>query len=786
MSSFKNRLLILIVSLMALAQGVTIVLTLASIRGAVHQESNRQLSATRAMLDRTLAERARLLRAAVDAMVGDFAFREAVATGDSPTMQSALSNQAGRIGADLAVLYSPAGKVLTATTPELRREAGGLRLPDGESAAPFAVVGGRPYQIVFAPLRAPQVIAWVALGFELDRPLAQQLAVLAGTEVSFVYRAPDGTRGTISTLEAATARQLAAQPRADLGVNAPVLSTFAGDQFLTLSAPLRVQSGELLLVAQRSQSAAMTQFREMRLALLLIGGAALLGAIIVALFAGRSAVRPLGALVAAAREIERGSYSDEIHVSGGEEFRQLAGTFNSMQEGIREREARIVRQATHDTLTGLPNREGLRERLAALPANRPLSVALVDVHRFRDINASVGHVTGDQLLQTLAARLAQVVGAGSPCARLGADQFVVTAALHDSELLHRLLMAADDWRAGVNLGELRLSVDIRAGVSEWRAPRVSVDDLLRQADVALLQAKEQSTVAVVYEPAHDADHRRRVMLVAELRRALRSDGLALHYQPLVGLTDRAVHSFEALLRWSHPALGNISPAEFIPLAERASVLPDLSRWVLNAAIEQLGAWRREGFDFSVAVNLSAADFSDGGLPARVFALLTEHQVPATGLLLEVTESAIMREPQLAAQIMQQLRTGGVGFAIDDFGTGHSSLAQLHALPVDELKIDRAFVNNLDRSPSNQAIVRTTIELGHSLGLKVVAEGIETPEVWAALLRLGCDIAQGYFISRPMPASSVAAWTRTQREQLARNLSAAEEAGRLTTLRNRPA
>ncbi len=348
------------------------------------------------------------------------------------------------------------------------------------------------------------------------------------------------------------------------------------------------------------------------------------------------------------------------------------------------------------------------------------------------------------------------------------------------------MLAADEWRNGVTLGELRLSVDIRSGISEWRAPRVSVDDLLRQADVALLQAKEQSTVAIVYQPTHDADHRRRVMLVAELRRALVADGLALHFQPLVSMKDRAVLGFEALLRWNHPSLGNISPAEFIPLAERASVMPDLSRWVLGAAIAQLGVWQREGLDFSVAVNLSAADFADGGLPARVFALLREYEVPATRLLLEVTESAIMREPQLAAQIMQQLRTGGVSFAIDDFGTGHSSLAQLHALPVDELKIDRGFVCNLDRSTSNLAIVRSTVELGHSLGLKVVAEGIETPEIWAALLRLGCDLAQGYFISRPMPAGSVSAWTRAQREQLIRNATAAEEEGRLTTLRSRPA
>ena len=783
-SSFKNRLLILIVSLMALAQGVTILLALASIRSAVRTESGRQLTATHYMLDSTFAARARLLHAATDVLVADYGFRETVATSDRPTMQSALSNHAARVGADLAVLYNPDGKVLTATTPELASQAAiSLHLPAAGQAPPFALVGGRPYQIVFAPLRAPEVIAWVALGFALDQPLAQQLAALAGTEVSFVFHEHDDS-GTISTLESALADQLAAQVAASARGDKPVLTTLDDQQYLTLSTPLGVQSGTLLLVIQRSQTDAMAQFHEMRFMLLLIAGAALLGAIVVALFAGRGAVKPLDMLVTAARQIERGYYCDDIRIEGGEEFRRLAGTFNSMQEGIREREAHILKQATHDALTGLPNREGLRELLSALDASAPCSVALIDVHRFRDINASVGHQAGDQLLQALAQRLAAVTGGLAPCARVGADQFVIAAPLHDSELLHRVLVLADELRAGARVGALRLSVDIRAGLSEWHTPRIPVEDLLRQADVALLQAKEQGTVGIVYQPSHDADHRRRVLLVAELRHALATDGLALHYQPLVNMTDRAAVAFEALLRWTHPTLGNISPAEFVPLAERASVLPDLSRWVLSTAIAQLGEWQRAGLDFEVAVNLSAADFADGALPARVLALLREHQVPATRLLLEVTESAIMHEPQRAAQVMQQLRTAGVRFAIDDFGTGHSSLAQLHALPVDELKIDRAFVMNLDRSGSNQAIVRSTIELGHHLGLKVVAEGIETPDVWSALLRLGCDIAQGYYISRPMPAPAAADWARAQREQMARAVSEAAGDGRLMTFRGR--
>ena len=786
MNSFKNRLLILIVSLMALAQGVTIVLALASIRGAVRADSVRQLTATRAMLDRTLAERTRLLRSATDVLVKDYGFKEAVATSDQPTMQSALANHARRVSADLAVLYALDGTVVAASTQELATQSSrSLHLPEGEmAAAPFAIVGGRPFQIVIAPIRAPQTIAWVALGFALDQSLAEQLAALAGTDVSFVFHEPGNGNGIISTLAPARASALAISTPQSTTRGGPMLSTLQDAQYLTLSAPLLAQSGTLQLIAQQSQDAAMAPFRQMRFALLLIGGVALVGAIVVALLASRSAVRPLGMLVTAAHQIEKGYYCENIQVPGGSEFQRLAGTFNTMQQGIRDREARIVHQATHDTLTTLPNRDGLRERLMALPQGGPHSVVMLDVQRFRDVNASVGHQVGDQLLKMLAVRLGQMSGEHLPCARVGADQFVLSCALHDSELMHRVLVLSEELRGGVQLGELRISIDIRAGISEWRAPRASVDDLLRQADVALLQAKEQGTVAVVYQPTHDAEHRRRVLVVAELRRALTGEGLSLHYQPLVNMTDRAVVGFEALLRWSHPTLGNISPVEFIPLAERASVLPDLSRWVLNTAIAQLGQWQRAGIDAEIAVNLSAADFADGELAARVLALLREHAAPATRLLLEVTESAIMREPQLAAQVMQQLRTAGVRFAIDDFGTGHSSLAQLHALPVDELKIDRAFVMNLERSSSNIAIVRTTIELGHGLGLKVVAEGIETPEVWATLLRLGCDLAQGYFISRPMAAEAVPAWLRAQGAQLARALVTAEQAGTISSLRGR--
>ena len=789
MPSFKNRLLILIVALVALAQGVTVFSVLVYRDRAVRQEASRELARALDIVRRQLDTRAAQLRAAAAVLVADFGFKTAVASGDAATIRSALANQAGRIDASFAAYYGHDGRAISAAAPELRG-GGTPELPPPDALArgeawTFAVIGGHPVQLVRSELRAPEPIGWVVLGFTLDADTVQDFARLVDLDLSFLADGAAGASGgiAVSTLGAEQLAALRARVRSS-GLPADAVLALAGGDYLARGTAVPALNGRIELIAQRSQDAAMAPFRELRLVLLAIGGAALLGAIVVALLAGRGAVRPLGTLVNASRQIEQGVYCENIVVAGAEEFQRLAGAFNAMQASIREREARIRHQALHDALTALPNREGLRALLEAGLHADPCSVALIDVHHFRDINASVGHQLGDELLRALAARLAELGGGRWPCARVGADQFVVVATLHDSELLHRLLVLADALRAGVPLGTLRQSVDLRVGISEWRAPRVAAVDLLRQADVALLKAKEQGSVGELYAGAHDAEHQRRVLLVAELRRALAGDGLTLHYQPLVGMRDREPLAFEALLRWTHPTLGSIPPGEFVPLAERASVLPDLSRWVLRNAIAQHGAWQTAGVDAEIAVNLSAADFVDGELAARVLALLREFQVSARRLLLEVTESTIMREPQLAAQLMQQLRTAGVRFAIDDFGTGHSSLAQLHALPVDELKIDRAFVLGLDSSTHNQAIVRTTVELGHSLGLQVVAEGIETPEVWSALLRLGCDLGQGYFISRPMPAAAVPDWLRRQREQLGLAREAAGVAGTLATLRPR--
>ena len=789
MGSFKNRLLILIVSMMALAQGVTIVLSLDYLDRFIRTESAHQLVATRANLDQLLENRAAQLDSASRVLVADFAFREAVATGDHPTILSALTNHAKRINADMAVIYGSDGTPLVTTLPSGNESLSHLDVSENISTTldpKFVVANNVPYELVFAPVRAPELIGWVALGFSLNSALADQLGRIAGTEVSFVVHDVTGKKGhVISTLPASSARELLVSLPGNLSADVPVITSMNASDFLTLSAPLSVQDGRVDLVVQRSLAEARLQFSDMRIAMLLIGTVALLGAIVVAWLAGRSAVKPLGKLVAAAQRVEAGDYQSGINIGGGEEFERLARTFNSMQAGIREREERIVQQASHDALTGLSNRAALVDYLNAQSSTLPtVSLVLLDIQRFRDINASLGHDVGDQLLCALASRLIQLTGDRQHVARVGADQFAVVLVMHDTQALHRMLTLADELQQGIQVNELRLNLGLHAGISEWREPRVSVDDWLRQADVALLESKEHGPDVMTYQASHDAEHRRRITLVSDLRRAIASNGLSLMYQPLVQMTNRDPVSFEVLVRWTHPTLGSISPAEFIPLAERAQVIADVTRWVLREAISQLGQWRQQGFETEIAVNLSAADITDQDLTQYLLNLLSENGVSAHQLILEVTESAIMHEPQLAAQTMQQLRTLGIRFAIDDFGTGHSSLAQLHALPVDELKIDRAFIMDVDRSLSNVAIVQATTELGHTLGLKVVAEGVETPEVWNALLRLGCDLVQGYFISRPMPAGSVIEWTRAQRTTVAQLKREATAEGTLLDIRSR--
>jgi len=440
-------------------------------------------------------------------------------------------------------------------------------------------------------------------------------------------------------------------------------------------------------------------------------------------------------------------------------------------------EEALAHQALHDGLTGLPNRTLLTDRLerALLAAERgqaPVALLLLDLDRFKDVNDTFGHHHGDRLLREVTQRLGGLVRETDTVARLGGDEFAVVLAEADAAgavRVARQVIDALDTPFGLDGHTMHVGVSI--GIAIYPTHGADAATLVRRADVAMYLAKRTQSGYAVYDAAQDQHSARRIALVTALRRAIPAGDLTLHYQPQLALGDgppgaqdqplrrsrRRLTGVEALVRWRHPERGLIPPDEFIPLAEATGLIKGLTERVLALALSQCCAWRRAGLRLPVSVNLSAWNLRDPRLVQTVAELLQAHDVPPAWLRLEMTESAIMADTERAVAVLSQLVALGVRVSVDDYGTGYSSLGYLKRLPVDELKIDKSFVRDMARDETDAAIVRSTVGLAHTLGLRVVAEGVEDEATWAQLAAMGCDAAQGYIISRPVTAHALGRW-----------------------------
>ncbi len=425
-------------------------------------------------------------------------------------------------------------------------------------------------------------------------------------------------------------------------------------------------------------------------------------------------------------------------------------------------------QARHDELTGLPNRKLLvirtEEALAeAARHGRLAGLLLLDLDRFKEVNDTLGHPTGDRMLRAVAHRLTHSVRPGDVVARLGGDEFaVVLPSLRDRsaarEVAVRLRAALAE---PIRMEGMSFSAEASIGIALHPDHAADFELLLQRADVAMYQAKERKTGVEEYVPEQDRNSPARLALLGDLRRAAGGGQLDLHFQPKVALADWRTSGVEALLRWHHPDRGMISPDEFIPLAERSYLMRDITRWVVEAAVAQAARWRRAGLAVQVAVNVAATDLLDDSLSDVLSAALRRHRVPPDGLKLEITERVLMGEPALAAGCLDQLARSGVPLSLDDFGTGYSSLARLRRLPVSEIKIDSSFVRRMASNPDDRVIVGSLVELVRALGIRSVAEGVETAEVAATLREMGCDDAQGWYFSQPLTAAATTDWLRAR-------------------------
>jgi diguanylate cyclase (GGDEF)-like protein len=468
--------------------------------------------------------------------------------------------------------------------------------------------------------------------------------------------------------------------------------------------------------------------------------------------------RPVQDLAAAARRLREGIYTQSLEVVSTDELGDLAAGFNSMQDAIAERERRIVHIAHHDSLSGLPTRDlvvsELRESMAA---NTPLTVLNLALTRFDGIVSSLGHGTADDVIKLVAGVLRNASGEGHLLGHVNHQEFIVVMRSYSVEHAKQFaLWLLDALRAGVTVKGANISLQACVGIAAFPDHATDAAELVRCAAIARNDAQQKHDAVGEYRVGQEDRAREHIRMVGDFPRALKNDELELAFQPKVDCSTRAVAGAEALVRWRHPELGLLPPAKFIEAIEQAGSIAHLTRWVLRHALMTLGSWRSRGLDVSIAVNISVDDLVDEYLPYFMLDLTRQHGIIPANVTLEVTESAIMHNIQMSLSVVSCLRDLGFRVAIDDFGTGQSAMGQLKRMPVDELKIDKSFVINMENQ-RDEAIVRAAIELGHQFGLPVVAEGVESAATLERLQTLGCEYAQGYYIAKPLPANEFPAW-----------------------------
>ncbi len=532
-----------------------------------------------------------------------------------------------------------------------------------------------------------------------------------------------------------------------------------------LEAPGGVVVNALLVLPDQES---MSGFREMALKMAVLGFAlvalaALLASLILSRIANVFVNRPLRAVRAAIDRVRQGVYTEDVPAEGEDSVGRLARAFNLMQVELAERESRIVHHAEYDALTGLTNRGVVDERLRAAFGRAQRSGAnlvamLIDIERFGDINGTLGNEIGDAVLKEVARRLASNTRATDLLARVGGDEFLIVIEDMESRLTsHIAAFISETLQKPIVVDGRSINLRVRIGVSSYPGHCDRPGAMRRLANVALAHAKESGKSVVIYEPGLDERQLRELAILNDLPKAIREGQLELHYQPKLDIKTRTVETVEALTRWTHPQLGRVPPDEFISLLEQHNKTRLLTDWVLKSAIEQARDWNARGYEIGIAVNLSANDLTDSGLTERISTMLHHYLVDPSRITVEVTESAVMRDPVQARLMLQSLRDIGLRLAIDDFGTGQTSLSLLKQLPLNELKIDKSFVQELKANSGDAIIVKSTIDLGHNMGLLVVAEGVESTYGWNLLKSYRCDSVQGYLVSKPLPASQLEAW-----------------------------
>lgn len=760
-TNLRVRIPLLILGLLLAVQVTALVLFYLASRGSAEQTIRDHLNVAGAVVADHLLARQRYLDAHAATLGLDFAFVETLRH-DHQGLQALLESHRQRLEAPLALAVDLEGQIHSDSIIPASQK---LELPDLSDArvpvTQWLRSGDNIFYLTFAPVRSPIPAGWVGLGFPFDDALAHELEALTGVQLSFVSSLDADTGVFGSSLEPEEQAALAAVLRPGIDQPLPAYS----DNHLWSRMSLNDSAGLQVMLSQSLDDALVSYHRwwsRMLVVFVVLG----LITVIAGLGLARNMLKPIDWLTRRAASIAQGRFEEGGPRLSGE-LGTLQRAFDQMQRAVEKREAAIRHRANHDDLTGLPNRRWLLERTGeaiAAGASKATRHALIvlDTDHFDEINMALGHEIGDRLTNRSGQRLFTAITSSDGVAHLGSNRFALLFERVDVAQITAIVgQVRQALRKPMECEGVNVELDSNVGVALYPDHAQDAETLLQKAEVAMCEARTRPGKHALYDSSQDSESVMRLSLMGELTRAMTENELCLFYQPKVDLVTGLATCAEGLIRWRHPMHGLLGPFQFVEFAEQTGRIKEITGWVLEAALADLGSWNAAGRSLGVALNISAADLTDPEFAFRVDRSLDKHQIDPRRLTLEVTESDAVHNMVTAANSLQRLRDRGVRISIDDYGTGYSSLAQLRDLPVDELKIDKSFVLQLPQESDNQLIVRSIIELGHNLNLSVTAEGVESEESIRLLNDMGCDSIQGFHIAEPMPEDRLMPWLQRQ-------------------------
>lgn len=786
MKSLQTKIFLFFVALLVIVQSISLFLVFTGNKGQANQEIESRLNTAKTIFTEQFNTRKKFLNAFAETASKDFGIKQ-VFEDDNRSLLVALNNHRKRIDADIAMAISAQELVIAQLRVETNELEQNKIKKGSEQNTPFRYsqwlaspqlahlykLDNQLYQLSLSPLTVgSKTIGWLAFGFKIDKGLAQYFKNITNLETEFLLKQNNewlliGSSNNNANIQFST--------DIILGNDSP--------KYITISNVIsEFQEHELAVVMYGLKSDTVAVLEQYWLKFLFLAGLTLLLSLAVAYLIAASITKPIKHLVKQAKVIASGNYQETVEINDKSELGTLANEFNAMQSAVVTRENAIKHSANHDTLTNLPNRSALIDYFVHYTIDTPIDthkntsdtkvnrlselllseryniiVCHLNLSRLKEVNETLGHDVGDSLIQEAANRLSAIPQTLF-VSHVGADEFILLFENIPNEdidyVITKIQLAFEklcDYQ-GINI-QLQFNCGIALFPEHSSAPKTA----LQMADIALHHARKNNQRIQLFNDSLNVNGVERLNLINDLKHAIADDQLELHYQPKLSLQTSTPEHVEALVRWVHPTLGMIRPDDFIHIAEQTGQINELTKWVFVTALKQYNQWLLSGLNINIAVNISAENLKSADFFDFICSETSKYNVPTDKITLEVTESAVVDNTGIAMDILKKLQQHGMKISIDDYGTGYSSLSQLKQLPVDELKIDRSFVLHLHNDYDDQTIVRSTIELAHNMGLTVVAEGIEDKDALQWLVEHGCELAQGYFISRPQPSEKITQW-----------------------------